>query len=351
MNCTSLETFPLPRSCLFGDCVNNTCICYSGFSSFQEIIDLENIYCSTHIYLSIVCNIIVILFGVLLLCQLCYLIIKKFRNIVPIAKTTQISASAEKPIPVTKSASCTKASCTKASCSKTFTQKDTKLRMYLNLAAFVILDIISQILQIISVDNHIVANYYRKIMIILLGVKWPIYGMVMIRLSNIFFELNWYNENMRAIKKNEPVPDEIVKINRLIKISYLVCNPLPFSIFIIGGILEFPIDKIQIISQIAVISYGFEIVLFAFVITNISKLIKFFEKHSNGKQDNKSITAIKERSKKTQKYFLPMLMFTMPYVLSWIFPIMVNLSSIMLNLCSLCGIICGFIIVNLILHQ
>ena len=82
MNCTSLQTFPLPKSCLFGDCVNNTCICYPGFSSFQEIIDFENIYCSSHIYLGITTNIINIILEIVLFYQMIFkiLTVMKKRN-------------------------------------------------------------------------------------------------------------------------------------------------------------------------------------------------------------------------------------------------------------------------------
>ena len=227
--------------------------------------------------------------------------------------------------------------------------KDFRIRMYLNILVFVILDIVSQELQIISINDYQKARYYRKTMIILLGTKWPIFGGVMIKLSTMFFELNWYNNNMRAINRTAPLPEALVKIKKLIITSYLILNPLPYSIFMIAGLLDFSIEKMQIISQITVMSYGFEIFLFAFIIVNISQLIKFFEKQVDSKQNNNIYETILSRSKKVRKYFLPMLVFTMPYVLSWIFPMMVNISSVMLNLCSLCGILCGFVIINLIM--
>lgn len=63
MNCSKIETYPLITPCMFGNCVNNTCVCYENYSSFQEIFDLDGVYCSNNIYMSMVFNIINISLG------------------------------------------------------------------------------------------------------------------------------------------------------------------------------------------------------------------------------------------------------------------------------------------------
>ena len=343
MNCTTIETFPLPRSCLFGNCINNTCVCFENYSSFQETFDLEGLYCSNNIYLNITFNFINILLGFLVLCKL----LLNFRQNYVMPVTIATSNDKKTTTGTSQDRKTTTSQDRKTKTSKDnnhvttphntkrrqILQNNPKILMYIKILIFTLLDISGQTLQIISILSK--PKYLRKVMITLLSTKWPLFGYIMIKLAYTFFEVNWSSENIRAIS-NKSIPHELRKIKQYLLIIYLTVYPIPFSSIIVAGILDIPFEQIKIIVQVAIVAGTglFELVVFSFIIYNISKLIKILDSHLTSKATENVIA----RNKKAQKIYLFLMLCTLPSTFSWLLPMIVNFSTTVLNFYSLCGL-------------
>lgn len=226
--------------------------------------------------------------------------------------------------------------------------------MYIKVLGYAVLDIIGQTLQIICIHNYETAKLLRKLMIILLSMKWSLFGYIMICLAYMFFEINWSSANVRAIAKNGSIPDELLRIKKYLHVIYLILYPGPFGSFIIAGLLDVSYPNMKLIVQATIIlgTGIFELVVFTFIIVNISKLINIFEKHVNTTQNqNHTIEQFINRSKKAQKIYFLLMICTLPSVFSWILPMIVNMSSTILNFYSLCGLCFCLVILHFILTK
>lgn len=327
MNCTFLETFPLSKPCLFGRCTNNTCICDDGFSSFQEIFDFDGIYCSNYIYLNVTMNIINLSLSFTILSIILNRLLCTYNTIMPttITKTTR-NTTRNTAVPTS----------VKQRKKNSFTQ------MYLNLLVFSVLDMIGQSLQIISLNIEL-SKYLRKPMILFLALKWSSFGYMMTLLGYKYFEITWTSEKMRNI--NNCIPVELRRIKNGLRMIFLLLYPIPFSTFIIGGFINVSIQQLKLIVTIAIVlgTGCFEIVVFTFIIVNMSKLTAILEK--NCIKDNELIT----RNQKAKKIFLLIMACTVPSIFMWLFPVTLNFSTQVLNFYSLCGLGFCLVVVKFIL--